>query len=167
VSLVTLSWREVRLAAFAGIDRRIMHLYQRTTDHHGRPSRDRGWEIDIQGALGEFVIAKLFDIYWSGGMPKRECIGDVGRHQVRASTLDHAGLIIYEDDADDVPFILVVGVPPRFRVPGWMTGGEAKQSRWWRADLHDPAYLVPQLALHPVEDFVDPNLAVRGHGPAS
>jgi hypothetical protein len=155
MSVVTLSWREVRLAAFAAVDRRIYHLHNGTNDHHGRPSRDCGWEIDIQGVLGEFVIAKVFDTYWTGGMPKVETDGDVGRHQVRCSVLDHAGLIVYPDDPDNVPFILVVGTPPRFRVPGWMRGLDAKQERWWTTPpkLHDPAFLIPQAALHPIEEF--------------
>jgi len=154
MSVVTLSWREVRLAAFAAVDRRIMHLYRGTSDHHGRPSRDRGWEIDIQGVLGEFAVAKLFDTYWSGGMAKVDTDGDVARLQVRASTLPHAGLIVYKDDPDEVPFVLVVGVPPRFVIPGWVIGADAKQDRYWRSDLHDPAFVVPQAALRPVDEFV-------------
>ena len=107
MTTVALSWREVRLAAFAACDLRIMHLHRGTPDHHGRPSRDRGWEVDIVGTLGEWVVAKMFDTYWQGAMPKTDSDGDVACLQVRSTTLDHGGLIVYRDDPEDVPFILV------------------------------------------------------------
>jgi hypothetical protein len=155
MTVVPLEWREVRLAGLAGVDRRLMNLCHRTADRNGAPSRDHGWDIDIQGAIGEMAVAKHFGFYWFGGWPLRVGDGDVGRHQVRSTTLEHGGLIVHPDDPDDVPFILVlVGQPHRPRIVGWMSGKEAKQDRYWRSDVRDPTFIVPQSALHPIAEFV-------------
>jgi len=155
MTIVRLSWREVRLAAFAAVDRRIFALANRLPDHHGRPSAERGWEVDIQGILGEFVVCRLFDCYWPGGVPKSETSGDASRLQVRSTVHENGGLIVYADDVDDAPFILVVGVPPQFRVAGWLAGREAKRDRWRKPEWIGEPFLVPQSQLRPISELVD------------
>ena len=152
MSVVTLSWMEVRVAAVAGVDRRIRALAHGLADFHpGAASKsERGWELDIQGALAEMAAAKVLDLYWAGGWPKD---GDVARHQIRSTVLQDGRLVVNTDDPDDCPFILVVGAPPRLRIPGWMSGREAKQARWWQAGVQWPAFFVPQAALHPMEEL--------------
>lgn len=152
MTVVQLSWMEVRVAAFAGVDRRIRALAHGLADYHaGAASKpDRGWELDVQGALAEMAAAKVLDLYWAGGWPPA---GDVARVQVRSTVLPDGRLVVNQDDPDDVPFVLVVGVPPVLRLPGWMSGREAKAARWWQADVACPAFFVPQAALHPMHEL--------------
>ena len=151
---VTLTWREVRLAALAGIDLQIQHLYRGSGPGYAFDHPDRGWQTKIEGMLGEFVIAKLFDRYWQTGTPiERRNDGDVAGLEVRATRHTGGGLTVQRHDSDDAYFVLVVGYPPTFRVAGWLQGIDAKVPNWWRTDLPRPCYLIPQSSLRPLDEL--------------
>jgi hypothetical protein len=149
---VDLTWRELRHAALAGIDRRLHDLYKKCKDRNGAPSRDLGWQLDIEGCIGEIVLAKGFGLYWPGAAPQSP-LGDVGPYQVRYTQHLDGCLIVYRDNSDDAAYILVVGHGQHYRIVGWIRGGDAKQERWWNPKAHGPGYFVPQSALHPLSEL--------------
>jgi hypothetical protein len=158
--IVELTWREVRLAACAAIDLRLRHMAQGGQPERWGRSLDGTWQREIEGALGEIVVAKAFDRYWLAAESYARATGDVARLQVRSTSREGGGLIVHPDDADDAVFILViVGRPPRFRVPGWLPGDEAKLDRWWRDDIPVPAFLIPQNELRPIDELLDERAA--------
>jgi hypothetical protein len=148
---VALSWSELRRAALAGIDRHLYALAHGQSDRHNAPSAERGWQLDIQGAIAECVAARALNLYWAGG---RSLEGDIGPYQVRSTVRPNGRLVVNPDDPPDAVFILVVGIPPCFRVPGWILGGDAQQDRYWTPGAQSPAYFVPQTALHPLTELV-------------
>jgi hypothetical protein len=125
---------------------------QRNGDHGGRS--DRGmrerWADGIHGSMAEVALSQALNLAWTpGGM--RISRGDVGNMlEVRAT--EHLGghLIVYEDDADESLFVLMIGHFPSFRIAGCMLGKSAKQQQWWRQDKDPASYWVPQSALEPL-----------------
>jgi hypothetical protein len=153
--IVDLTWREVRMAALVAVDCRIHHMARPGVPERWGGTPETGWQREIDGALGEVAVAKAMGAYWYGAETYARAKGDAARLQVRSTQREGGSLIVHPDDPDDAVFVLVVGRPPRFRIPGWLAGGEAKQERWWRTDIPTPAYLVPQAALRSIDELVE------------
>lgn len=143
---VRLTWSEMTTGAFFGVRRLVLAFYNERANTKGQ-DEDKLWQTQCEGACAEMALAKALDRYWS---PVGEMFaGDVGRDEVRCTALPHGSLIIHKPDADDRPFYLVVGSYGRFEVKGWMLGADGKRREWWRDDVRNPAYFVPQRALQP------------------
>ena len=110
---------------------------------------------DILGARGESAGAKVLNQFWYQPDFRDRKRGDIGWGvHVRTTDKPHGCLIVHEDDADDGIFILVIrdiAIPARFQVIGFLYGRDAKDQKWWRTDIRNPAFLVPQSALVPIE----------------
>ena len=151
---VELTWPEMTLAAIKGVVRHVSAVKAGRQAQYGVPP-ERAWQAHIEGALGECGVAKDRNRYWSA-MVGEVRPGDVGRLEVRATTHLHGHLIVYPKDPDRAPFVLVVGVAPWLWVVGWLRGGAAKQTQWWRERdgeglrVRWPAFFVPQEALEDV-----------------
>jgi hypothetical protein len=152
--LVSLTWREVRLAAFAGIDTNIMDIYKGFRDRYGASTDENGWQKHIVGAIGEFAVAKALNQYWPGADMELAARGDVSRLQVRSTTRRDGRLIVNRTDRDDAAFILVTGVPPKLTIPGWIEGAAGKNEAWWQTYNGRSAFFVPQSALQPLGSLV-------------
>lgn len=153
---VRLSPGEIRMAAEMGITRQISNLLKNRPDAHGCPA-NVGWQVHIEGCLGEMALAKHLDLFWGGNFENLDA-DDVGRYQVRTSDRHNNRLIIHPSDPDDRAFVLVTGVAPEYRIHGWIRAGDAKRDEWWAdpSRKNRPAYFVPQDSLH------DPH-TVPGH----
>lgn len=150
---ILLSPDELYVGAMAGVHRRISCIRSGSPDGHYEHNQD-AWATDIEGALRELALAKHTGRWWTGlefkggGTTKA---GDVGELQVRGTDHNSGHLLIYDDDPDTAPFVLVIGVAPRYRIVGQIFGGEGKQQRWWREDgVRYPAFWVPQEVLRDV-----------------
>lgn len=120
-------------------------------NRHGMPGRD--WDTDIEGAAGEMVVAKAFNLYWDCSVNTFKNPDLPNRIQVR--TTHQQSLIVRSDDADGDRFVMVQGRSPEFRVAGWLSGVEAKRDCWRRAPNGRPAaWFVPADALHPPETLM-------------
>lgn len=150
---------EMLHAAMVGATRCIEDLVGAAQAAYGAPG-DNDWQLDIQGALGEKVVAKHFGLYWSGALGDKSA-KDVGGAQVRCSTSHDNSLIVHrpppaERDSPDDPFILVTGKGPLFWIRGWLLGREAQRDIYWRThfgpkQLQKPAFFVPAVDLRSIE----------------
>ena len=150
---VVLCTDELYVAAMSGIHRRIVRLA--TPDRNYYDDAHQEWTTSIEGAAGEYVVAKVLDRYPSGLVfGGSYVVADVGdRIHVRTRTKDHYDLIVRDRDPDDEPFVLVTGHAPRYTVRGWIYGRDAKREDWRQTYGGGvPAYFVPQSALRPLPD---------------
>jgi hypothetical protein len=151
---IALSWSEVVVAAFSGLQRHVECLQQGRTPMYGLGRDEQTWDHNINGAITEAAYAKAFDHY-----PKRDAAPDTegdlrNGTEIRGTMHADGCLILHDRDHDDRPYVLVTGRPPEFIVRGWLYGREGKQPAYWRADWRRPCYAVPQAALRPIEDLV-------------
>jgi hypothetical protein len=149
---VTLTWAEVRVAAMMGVERNIWCMYHGAKPRFIYEGREALWSEHIIGAMAEIAVSKLTDRCPAmNGRPGYD--GDVSGLEVRATPRLDGALIVHDSDRDEAPFILVRFRVPRFHVPGWIMGADAKRAEWWRTDVPHPAYFVPASALRPVEEL--------------
>ncbi len=104
--------------------------------------------IDGESAAAEFLVAQYYSLAWLSsedtGPTKCDLEGGVDVHW---TDRENGSLIVHAQDADDVVAVLVTGNMPEGIIRGWLPIAEAKQPRWWRAQVRYPAYFVPQDAL--------------------
>jgi hypothetical protein len=147
---VYLARERARVGVHEGLERQLRYGSGKLKSPLQKPVQP--WTFNIEGAAAEVAVAQALGLHWhpsAGQQSKTE--PDVGPVQVRHTTDARHGLIVYKWDADESPFVLVVGAVPHFVVVGWMLGKDAKQTKWWEPDrLRDRAYLVPKAALKPI-----------------
>lgn len=139
-------------AANAGFLRQASNLLHGRKDAHG--FEGDGWKTHIEGAVGEFAVAKALGLFWPGVGRLRA--PDVGELQVRSTPHPGGRLVIHPGDKDGDAYVLVRGELLRYEVVGWLRAGEGKLDRHWR----DPtgksrsAYFVPAAELHDISLLV-------------
>lgn len=149
--VVQLDWCDVVTLASVGVMRHVRALRRGLRPAYGADKRDC-WGLHIEGAAGEYAVAKALRRFWPGvGEVKAE---DVDGVQVRTTSHHTGRLLIYPTDPDLVPFVFAVGRIPRFDVVGWLYGYEGKRAEWL-SDLNGTSpelvYAVPQSALLPLD----------------
>ena len=143
---INLTSEELRLAASVGIARQIDNIAAGRRQRHGKSALG-DWQMHIEGACGEFAVAKFLGLFWSGNVGDL-CAHDVGKHEVRQRSRGNYDLVIYEGDHDDSPYWLVTGLNGRYMIRGWIYGREGKKPEYFRSyGGRPPAYFVPQGAL--------------------
>lgn len=147
---VRMTWSEVLSAVLVGVFRRLQDLKSGCQERYGCNAGD-GWQTNIEGAIGEAVVAKLMDKWWSGSLGNWQA-ADVGNLQVRTTKHKDGRLIVHPKDKDNDVFILVVGEAPTYDVAGWIRGIDAKSEMHWQDPKGGrPAYFVPRDALQPMD----------------
>lgn len=136
---------EMRHAASVGVERQLLAIRLGRPDRYGAEKRN-GFGMHIEGAHGEQGTAKMLNVYWDPVVEHQlyALPGDVGVYQVRTTTRPRGCLIIHREDSDQARFYLVVLNLPEFTVVGWALGADCKRPRFWRDDVPDPAFFVPQ-----------------------
>jgi len=151
-AIVKLNASEMMQAALIGVMRNVTNLRQGRVDAFGAES-DRGWEYHIQGACGEYAVAKLLNAFYNGALGNLGA-DDVGNFQVRTRSKAHYELIIHPKDPDDRKFVLVTGCAPLFNVVGWIVGRDGKREEFWKDPAGSrPAFFVPHSALRPIDEL--------------
>ena len=144
--IVELTPWEMLLAAQAGVMRQVENKKLGRRPAYGAGSA-QDWQLNIEGALGEYALAKHLGLYWSGKGKLRAA--DVGDVDVRTRSKPHYELILHDDDPDDRIFWLLTGVYGRYEVRGWIQGRDGKRPEYWSDPAGGrPAYFVPQSALN-------------------
>lgn len=145
---IELTMREAAAAAKVGVDRNLHAIQSGLTPRHGC-KEENCWDVHIEGACGELAVAKALNVYWHSPLNTFKRGSDVGKWQVRTRSRSDYDLIVRSGDSDHAVFILVTGRCPKFRVIGWMRGGDAKKEKWLKTHGgRDGAYFVPQAELN-------------------
>lgn len=147
----TFSDAEVMEAAYGGAFRRLTAIKRGRVHRHAYDGEDAGgtWTMDIEAFGAEMLVARHMGRY-HGWQEETDEDGDVGPIQVRHTLRTGGCLIVHPDDRDEAPFVLVVGAMPFQQIIGGIYGHRAKQEQFWKADVRNPAFFVPQSALTPL-----------------
>jgi hypothetical protein len=146
--------REIRItkadymfAAYAGFLRRIRAQCGGMKHKHG--FKGDAWEKDVLGAVGEYVAAKAYGLYWPGpGEVGGKDVG--GAYQVRTRKHpDFLGIIQKDDNPDDVFIVVCKRSIFAWVVKGWIRARDAQREEFLQdlAKNDRPAYFVPDEAL--------------------
>lgn len=147
---VTLTQSQVEHGAFEGFMRASRALFNDYRDRNGAP-RDQLWQFHIEGACGEIAFCKWRNIFWQADRDFSHA--DAGTVGVRTrSRLDYE-LRLFPSDEDDRPYVLVLGVAPKYTLRGWIWGREGKLRKYWgnpTGNSREPAFWVPHSAMRPM-----------------
>lgn len=145
-TLVTLTASEMFMAAQAGLMRQIENIKRKRQPRYGA-NIEADWQVNIEGALGEYAVARFLGIHWAGKGIFRGF--DVGELEVRTASRDTYRLILHPDDHDDHCYYLVTGLNGTYRIRGWILGREGKRNEFWQdPGTGRPAFFIPQSALN-------------------
>lgn len=138
---------EMLLAAQAGVMRQVQNIRDGRKHAHGANDAS-GWQMHIEGAMGEAALAKFLGAYWGGkGQLRAPDVGDV---DVRTAAGPNHCLILHESDPDERRFYLLTGGNGRYQVRGSILGRDGKRPEHWKDPVGGrAAYFVPQSALEP------------------
>jgi hypothetical protein len=125
---------------------------------YGAPEGEGSFELHWIGCVGEKATAIYTGLYWDGSIGNLGAV-DVGSRvqgvQVRTRLKAYYELMLHEDDADTLPFVLVlIHKLPVVILRGWVLGREGKQDRFWMEYVKDrPAFFVPHKTMRPMVDL--------------
>ena len=134
---VNLSWTESFFCAQVGVMWELSAIYGERGPH-AYEHDEVGWKAHVEGAAAEYAAAKFVGIHWEPYVvqphEKFKRVPDVGPFQVRNAEKHHYRLTLRrgrDEQKEDVPFILVTGTIPSFRVRGWLYGREVMVEKYW------------------------------------
>lgn len=143
--VVILTPSEIMMAAQVGVMRHVQNIKRKVKEAYGA-SPDKDWQYDIEGALGEYALAKYLNRCWGGTGEYRA--PDVCGVDVRTSSKDWGDLILHPKDPDTRIFFLLTGLNGRYTVRGWCYAKEGKKDQHWKDPAGGrPAYFYPQTLL--------------------
>lgn len=144
---------ELRAAAQAGIERRIVAIQRGRSPLYGVDDRKAEWQIDIIGCIAEFALAKYLNVYWTSVVDEglTALPGDVGKYQVRSTSWKTGNLIIHNNDSDDAIFLLAVVGDRYVDFPGWIYAWEGKERGTKKDNENGIHFWVNQELLNPIE----------------
>jgi len=147
---------ELCFAQNVGMLRNTVAIRAGTPPRHG--CEQNRWDVNINGAIGEMMLAKYLGIYWAGAIGDK-LAADVGKYyQVRATDHPYGKLIAHPSDVDWQPFVLARILLPEVHLVGWLWGGDAKQDEFWKTDVREPAFFafpVNGMETLPDEDAIE------------
>jgi hypothetical protein len=139
---VRLTEREMLLAASSGVQREVECLrklnggesvvleYEKNNNQVGPGGL---WQNHIEGAMGEFAVAKFLGLY-PGGITDKDAT-DVGEHyEVRTRPKSYYELFVRKcekEDKEDKYFILAQGSYGVYTIRGWITAYEVFAHPEW------------------------------------
>jgi len=148
---VSITDKECFDAAQVGLVRRIVSCNKGFADR--KKQCNTNWEQDIEGAIGEMVLAKHLNIKWNKGVNTFHD-PDVGSFQVRTTQYLNGKLIVRAWDSDDDVYVLVVGTYPKYYICGGIRGKDAKQDKWkLNPNGTGYAWFIPQPSLSSIESM--------------
>lgn len=151
MSEIQLAYKEIIMVATMAVCREVENLKNGRQVEPGRDPETM-WGSHIEGALGEWVVAKSLGIF-PAGMPTYRGV-DLGRDiEVRTGTEHHFRLPIYTEDVDGRRFVWVTGQLGLYRVRGWISTEEGKRVGKWGSlkPGRAPLFAVALSDLEPME----------------
>ncbi len=157
---INLTTTQMYLAAQIATIRRIRAICGKRKAAHDLPDGKEDeflaakaqWQNDIEGAMGECAAAIYFNKFWDGGGFWPES-GDIGRIEIRTTSLPSNRLILYPNDTDYGRFVSVVGMNGRYTLRGWIFGHEGKIDKFWEAPRGRFAWWVDNNILRSMSEF--------------
>ena len=144
---------ELHLAASVGALRQIW-AKRNGLRHTGNHSQAGGFEQHINGALGEMMLAKYRNVFWSGTIGTTCAAADVGLiYQVRATAHRDGKLLLRPGDKADQPYVLARVLLPDVNLVGWLWGHEAMLPIHQRENERGTVFLA--WPLHDMETLPD------------
>ena len=141
--IVELTPYEMLVAAQIGVMRQVQNLKEKRLDAYGAQT-DRGWQLHIEGAMGECAVAKHLGIFWNGSIGNLQDT-DVGNIQVRTTAHPNGRLILHPKDDPKDFYVLVIGENGGYRIVGGIYGELGKRDEYWTdPGTGRPAYFVPR-----------------------
>ena len=151
-----LDWAELSMVAQLGMLRHMRGVYKGYADQDGLDTRDgRGWGLHIEGAAGEYVVAKVLGITNEPGIQHFRQGGDLAGFidvKTRFYTGENLFLLLSARANPDSAYVLVTGLAPAYTIHGWAWGNEIKQA-CYRQDLRNGrpvVYGMPVTHLQPL-----------------
>lgn len=139
----------VQRIAYVGSLRRIDAMRFARKHRHGYDGGD-AWTIDIEGLGAEVAVTFALGLDWTPLIGATDKAGDVGDVHVRWTPRANGSLIIHPGESG--PYALVTGTLPKKNVIGWIAAEDAQDANYWRDDVREPAFFVPQSALRAFPD---------------
>lgn len=144
---------EANEAKRIGAARTTYHIKRGTAQTFGeREDLTVEQKRDSLAALAEATVAEYLGLPWAAspcepdnGVDVGDCVG------VRHTTMKDGSLIIKPKDKDNTFHVLVVGWDWPMKVVGWAVTGHCKVPKWWRQNVPQPGWFVPQWMLFPPE----------------
>ena len=134
-----LTLQEIMIGATVGLQRQLRCLQKSRsgsgttseyTKKYGSPGSEGLWGNSIDGALGEFFVAKFLGLYHSG--IEGYDATDVGRHyEVRTRPEEFHQLVLKKKDKPDKYYILVQGSYGEYTIRGWISAYEVFTHPEW------------------------------------
>lgn len=146
-TLIELTTDEITQAALVGVLRQVFNVEKKKKHLHNIDANAKGWQMHIEGALGECALAKYLGVYWAGVGERGPDVGDV---DVRTTKYRSGTLILHDDDNDNRKFYLATGENGKYTIRGWIMARDGKKTKFWRHKgerVREAAYFVPQWAL--------------------
>ena len=138
---------ELIQASFAGCMRVVTSVRRNAKGRYGMTeSMDGRWQSDIIGCIGELVVAKMLDKFWSAAVGTYNP-GDVCDYEVRSTSKPSiTSLLLHPPDGDDKLFFLVIPTtdPHFFDVHGPILARYGKVQEYWRTVGGRSAFFVPR-----------------------
>lgn len=151
---VELSHHDLLFAAMGGCQRRVKAMQVNRPQYYGADERQNYWQIDIQGAIAEYAVAKAIAAFWEPATdrPLNTLPGDVSIYEVRSTVYKTGSLIVHPADKDDAAYILAIVAEPFVKLAGYLWGRDAKEL----GEYKKPNDIwVPQKKLQPVTDILN------------
>ena len=133
------SW-EMLLAAQAGIMRQVENLKIGRSAAHGAGDKN-DWQLHIEGALGEYALAKHLGIFWDGKGKLRA--PDVGEMDVRTRG-EHTHKLVSTILIRTIGFSGCHWKNGDYAIRGKIVGRDGKRPEYWKDPVGGrPGYFVP------------------------
>lgn len=134
---VNLSWTESFFCAQVGAMWELSAIFGERGDHaYEHPEVE--WKAHIEGYAAEYAAAKFVGIFKEPFVvqpfEKFKRVADVGPFQVRGAARHDYRLTLRpgrDETKRNIPWILVTGIIPNFRVRGWLYGREVMVDENW------------------------------------
>ena len=160
---INLSPSEIQVAALVGLQRQIreiqkngQYILQKYKEKYNHPGKSGLWSNAIEGALGEFAVAKALNQYPTG-MESHWAI-DVGTGiEVRTRKNPDHQLFLKPSDKPGFVYVLVCGSFGSYHIKGWIHSDEVFMRSEWHHDNSgktSKCFWVPDSALNPISDLI-------------
>lgn len=120
----------------------------RRYSHQWTPTDAEAKHVSGMAAVAEYFVALTTRRPWMAELttgPDDPNVNDVaGGISVRWTPRENGSLIVHQTEPDHLVCVLVVGPTYPVRIVGWIPISECKQQLFWKTNVRNPAFFVPQ-----------------------